>query len=141
MRGKSTKILAVAGLFAILAVPSVQAAEITATIPFDFTVHNTALPAGEYMAKQVAGQVGLILVQDAARKNAVFINTIGVSSKNSTETPKFVFRRYGEKHVLGQIWMGADDSGRELIKTKLELELAKGSSTSKEKVAIAARVR
>jgi len=137
------KVLAVAGvlILAALAAPSVQAADIKAAIPFEFAVSEQTLPAGEYTVRRVASSPGILLLQGTDMKTAVFITTIGVQSTKSSEPAKFVFRRYGDRHVLRQVWMGSDNLGRELLKSKLELEIARGVSPAKEKVAIAATTR
>ncbi len=118
------------GAFAVLslslglvtAAAAAQETQFRVNIPFDFTVGDTHLPAGVYMASPYAASGAIILIRSLDGKSTVLANTVGVNAKGEV-TPKMVFRRYGNRYFLSQLWMEGD-TARQLRKSRLETDIA-----------------
>ena len=129
MKRQALTVLAMASLFAMLAVVSVHAdsdSEVRADIPFDFIVGNTAYPTGSY-AVQYTNQQGVFVIhigEDESRRTLLWSNTAPAKSREDN-SPKLIFSRYGDQYFLTQVWAGGDIDGRELPKFHWERELAK----------------
>jgi hypothetical protein len=119
------KALAVISLFGMLAAPVVQAQSgmLVANIPFQFNVGKAVLPAGEYHVKSVNPSTFLIQSKDGHQ--AAVAMTIGVSSSKEEDNGKLVFNRYGNQYFLSKVWRPGNREGRELLKSRAEIEIAK----------------
>jgi len=119
------KALAAIGLLALLAVPVVQAQSgmLVANIPFDFHVGKTSLPSGEYNIKPLNPETLLIQSKDGS-SSAVSI-TFGATSSKIQDTGKLVFNRYGDQYFLSKVWRPGVSTGRELPKSRSEVEMAR----------------
>lgn len=107
------------GALAVLSVPA-EAAEITAKIPFSFTVNGKTLAPGTYHVSTEVSR-GALLVRGV--DDGAFILVTRMESARDTD-PKLIFHKYGDRYILRQAWMG-NGSGRELPQSRLERELAK----------------
>jgi hypothetical protein len=119
----SAAFLIVACLFSVDSVQA-QSRSLRVTVPFDFYVGETMLPAGDY---EVAPFVNnLVTVQDPARHMVATIPTIPVSKVfGEIVPPKLIFTQYGQDHFLSQMWWGSRSVGSMSILSKRETELAK----------------
>ena len=123
------KALAVISLFGMLAAPVVQAQSgmLVANIPFQFNVGKAVLPSGEYHVKAMNPTTFLIQSKDGHQ--AAVANTIGVSSSKEEDNGKLVFNRYGNQYFLSKVWRPGNREGRELLKSRAEIEIAKTVSS------------
>lgn len=107
------------GALAVLSVPA-EAAEISAKIPFTFTVNGKTLPPGTY---QVSTEVvrGALFVRGFS--DGAFVLATSMESNRDNDA-KLIFHKYGDRYILRQAWLG-NGSGRQLPESRLERELAK----------------
>jgi len=128
---KKLFILVVLFLLAILTAGSAYGQNrIKANIPFDFMVVNRPLMAGDYFAEQrTATHLFLSGMFLWGNENAI-AQTVGVGGDpGQYMEPKFVFRRYGEKYFLAQVWMGGGTLvGREIPRSETELHIARNAA-------------
>ena len=121
------------GLLAVIAIVGAGASakaqsleyRLTANIPFDFTVSNKKLPAGEYWigrAQQGNGDsvVRISSVDGHANISRLTNPVITVSPKRQA---RLIFHRYGAEYFLFQIWPAGATDGRSLPKSRSEREL------------------
>ena len=110
----------------LLAVGSVYAqmgnSYVKAKIPFDFTVGNTTLPAGEYRISAMNSLGTLSVVGQGSAMS--LIGSHAVLANDPSATTKLVFHQYGDRYFLYRIWVEGEERGRELGQTRLEQELA-----------------
>ncbi len=132
---------AVCGLGLLLVVSAAQAQEtgVKADIPFDFVVGNQRLPAGEYTVVNQGPVNQAILIRSDEGKTAIFALTQPCSSFNPSAKTRLVFHTMAGRYFLYQIWVQGNDAGRQLPKSKAEVELAKNTDTTGEFV-LAARL-
>ncbi len=133
-----SRIVAIVGVVAFLvAVPSYAqgANSLRATIPFDFTVGKTTLPAGDYIVGEQSESPTALRIKSADTGGDVIVITSGlekgwraigaraVSQRNGPAEPYLLFHRYGSRHFLAQVWTG-NQEGREINKPKVERKMA-----------------
>lgn len=126
---KKLFILAVLFLLVVLTAGSMYAQSgIKADIPFAFTVVDKTFLAGEYSAKQLS-DTPLVLLRGAENSSAMAMSYGIGGGQNFNVEPKFVFRRYGEKYFLAQVWMGGGTLGaREIPRSETERHIARNTA-------------
>lgn len=101
-----------------------QSQEVRANIPFDFVVSKTTMPAGTYSISRIASSSDAVVVRGLNCKAAKLVGTMKQGSAKINDRSKLVFRRYGDRYFLSQIWVEGTDHVRVLPKTNLESEVA-----------------
>ena len=130
-------ILTTLTLALLISVPLSAQTIAKATIPFDFTVGQTRMPAGTYEFSPLSHSA--ILIRDSkTAKSALSLFNSGGSSK-AYSTPKLVFHRYGDKYFLSQVSRGNGGAVIQLPTSKLEEELRIAGSSVPDKTVIAAK--
>lgn len=97
------------------------------TVPFNFAVENQRLQAGEYTIERVANLTLRIRSSDG-RVSTAFI-AFPTQGKATLKQGRCVFHRYGSDYFLAKIWTPGLDVGWEVLRGKLEMELAKNGTT------------
>ena len=120
---------------------SVQSQQrVVINIPFNFIVGQKTLPAGEYGFKRIKKDSETVwLVQSRDCRTSILFMTIPVRAAAMQEETKLIFHRYGGQYFLSQIWTPGDNTGRELLKPRLERELAKNPAEQRTIALIARR--
>ena len=127
------------GLLLVASAVQAQADGVKADIPFDFVVGKQMLPAGEYTVINQGPVNQAILIRSDEGKTAVLSLTQSCSSLNPSAKTKLVFHTMAGRYFLYQIWTEGNSSGRQLPKSKAEVELANNIDTTGEFV-LAARL-
>lgn len=134
--------LSMTTLAVVLAVPlAAQTFRVTASIPFDFMVAESSMPAGEY-AVQRAGSSGSGAVQISGDDVSVVALALNkrVKPQEKTGQALLVFRRYGDQYFLARVVDGYRSTGVEIPTSRTESELSKTASIGQfETVAVLAR--
>ena len=126
MKNQALKVTPTLSLLVMLAVAATFAqssSPVVANIPFNFMVGKTLLPSGEYTVKPLAQAA--IAIQSKDTRNCAIVLTMSVQTNKTPETGKLVFNRYGDQYFLSKVWHPANPTGRELFKSRAEIELAK----------------
>jgi hypothetical protein len=123
-----TRALVMAAMMALTAMAFTRVAQaqesMVVNIPFDFVAGNTQMPAGEYSVKTTGPTNVLLLISRDDSAASAFINTNpAVASEPKTES-KLIFNRYGDRYFLSQVWTAGNASGRQLLKSAREKEMA-----------------
>jgi hypothetical protein len=107
---------AVASANAQLSVP------IRAKIPFDFTVGDKKLAAGEYTFSRSSGSSDgkVMLVRSADGSTRVLQLTLGAQVVTPKNESTLVFHKYGDQYFLEQIWTGGEQEGTQLLESRDE---------------------
>ena len=117
--------------------------ELQANIPFEFSVGNKAMPAGEYAVSCInpASDVKVLQLRSLDGRASVMVLTNSVIGKTH-EAAKLVFNYYGDHYFFAQAWLPADDIGMQAPKSRNEKQIARelaATRVSRESVAISAR--
>jgi hypothetical protein len=129
MKKHMTRFFALFGFLFVLAAAATFAQSgptLTANIPFDFSVANRTLPAGEYTVKGGA-TAGTIVVRNDDGKGAVSVWAQSTGSNGTAKKAALVFHRYGNQYFLARVIYADGSEGREIMMSKTEKRLIKGS--------------
>ena len=134
MRKQVVKTLAKVGLLSVMAmfmaVASAQGQSLAdglkANIPFDFTVVDKQMPAGEYSINRAQSTAGDAILKISGVKQPATV--LSLTSSTQSIDPKtvgtLVFHRYGDQYFLFQVWPKGATYGREINKSRVEREVA-----------------
>lgn len=101
--------------------------KLTVNIPFDFTVANKKLPAGEYFIHRAQQSAGDLVLEIANAKGSSTLSrlTFPVTTAKPQKQGSVVFHRYGNEYFLSQVWPAGGQTGRALPKSRSEREAAR----------------
>ena len=126
MRKQFFRSFIMAGLLITAAAGSAlaQAPEkVVVDIPFNFIVGDKTLAAGEYSVKNIStGRTQALLIRSADGRSAHIALTNPVQSGSVRKEARLVFKQYGDRYFLSQVWSPGADVGRVLPKTRLQRE-------------------
>ncbi len=105
-------------------------------IPFDFTIGEKTLPAGDYAVRSFTIGKVAIGIQNRQNNGSAMALTHAVQDHSNLGQAKMVFHRYGSRHFLSQVWSG-DSVGREFRKHHDERSLAMSRSHRQDEVVLA----
>lgn len=95
-------------------------------IPFNFSVSDKAMPAGEYLIRRNRKDSDTVwVVQNKESGKSALIMTRPVRATETQEDAKFVFRKYDDLYVLAEFWAAGTNTGREIQVTDRERALEK----------------
>jgi len=96
--------------------------KMTANIPFEFSVANKKLPAGEYSVTRAQQTAGDLVLQISSKDGRESISrlTIAVNTLEPKDDARLIFHRYGDEYFLYEIWPAGGSTGRELPKSRAE---------------------
>ena len=95
--------------------------QLIANIPFEFSIGNRSLPAGEYTVRSISddGCNVVLRMQSRDGKTSVMLLTSTVEGK-AQDRAKLVFHRYGNRYFFAQWWVDRDSAGLEAQKSRAE---------------------
>jgi hypothetical protein len=134
-------------LTGILAVSSVQAQtsnapELTANIPFAFSVKNQVWPAGEYTITCLnpASPNRVLRLSRKDGNEKLVLQTSSTIGKIRDDA-RLVFHRYADQYFLAQAWMPADNTGLAISKSRAEKEVQRRSTVAVRTETVALSIR
>jgi hypothetical protein len=101
-----------------------QTVNVKVNIPFKFVVRDATLPSGEYTIDTLGMNSNAISIRNSNHQTQTLILSHRCESLKTSEQTKLVFHRYGDQYFLAQIWEAGDNAGRELTKSRREVEVA-----------------
>jgi hypothetical protein len=129
---RTQKIYAIAAVLTLAAMVSAisafaQTEALRANIPFDFYVAGRLLPAGTYTL--VPSTLGTSINVSDRDGNSVYVMTASYRPNHAVDNNRLVFHRYGTTSFLTSIYWIGFPNGKELAKSDMERQLAKGGNT------------
>jgi hypothetical protein len=104
---------------------------VRATVPFDFTMNNTLLPAGTYTITESSG---VIIVRNQ-NEPASALGLVTPGAGNGKHDNKLIFNQYGDQYFLSGVESKAADmslkvpSSKQEKRAKEQLEAKNGGTT------------
>jgi hypothetical protein len=108
-----------------------QSGQVRANVPFDFVVNKVTLPAGAYSITTEGGGNEILVIRGLENHSVRLANANAVETLKAPTQSKLVFRRYGNRYFLSQVWSVNSDRGMEIPKSSLESEIALDSTAQK----------
>ncbi len=100
-----------------------QAADLEATVPFEFRIGDQSFAAGKYSVSEQPVSGILYIKERKSGHNSMILS--GRAQRGPHSVPGMLtFHRYGDAYYLAQVWAPGDLTGREIMKSKRETELA-----------------
>lgn len=103
-----------------------------ANVPFEFSVGDKTLPAGDYSISRLNGDGSALRISNQESNQSTSRLTQAKQAAQPRENSVLVFRRYGDQYFLAQVWLVGEREGRELVKSarekSLENEIAKNNA-------------
>jgi len=95
---------------------------VKAKIPFDFSMGDKKLPAGEYAFSRLSGSSDdrVMSVRSADAEAQVFQSVFHASVLTPKDESTLVFHKYGDQYFLEQIWSGGEQEGTQLPESRGE---------------------
>ena len=90
---------------------------VRANVPFEFNVGDKTLAAGKITARELA--TGALAISNLDQRQHAIRIAHQVASSNQNGRAKLVFRKYGNRYFLTQVWVPGYD-GMEFQKSKSE---------------------
>jgi hypothetical protein len=112
---------------------------VRANIPFDFVVNKQVLPPGQYDITRYGSLGQVLLIHGNDRDTNLLVTANAAQSLNAADKTKLVFKRYGDRYFLSQVWVEGSRAGRQLPKSAHESEVAMDFSS--ENVIVMASLR
>lgn len=114
-----------------------------ANIPFQFSIGNKSLPAGEYTVQSISDDSSYVVLRIQSRdgKTSAMLLTSTVKGKAPARS-RLVFHRYGNEYFFTQAWVDGDSTGLEAQKSRAERAAERELTAIKmatESVAVTAR--
>jgi hypothetical protein len=96
--------------------------KINVKIDFDFTVGDRALPAGEYAVKllKIKSNRNAWLFQSSDGRSQAMAFLVPIDAGGKAQQPRLIFHRYMDRYFLAQVWLGADNNGFQLPRSRTE---------------------
>jgi hypothetical protein len=79
---------------------------VAANVPFNFTVEDVRMPAGNYSLVPLSSTSGVIQLQNRETGKSILVNapsSLAVYTRNGAETG-IIFHRYGDRYFLSEVW-------------------------------------
>jgi hypothetical protein len=91
-------------------------------VPFDFTVGQQTMPAGEYVVTLLGRDSNspIILIKSGDGRASRILQMTPVEARRARESATLVFNRHGGRHFLAQVWTPAERAGLKVRKSPAE---------------------
>lgn len=110
-----------------------QSDQIKVTIPFNFTVGEKTLPAGEYLLERNRKDSNTIwLITNKERGAGIVVLTRSVQANATQQKTKLVFRRYDDLYFLAEFWTAGNQNGRGLQVSNRERAMDKALAAKRQ---------
>jgi hypothetical protein len=123
MKRNSFMVLGVLAMAMVLGAPKVQAqSRMVAVVPFNFSVGQNSMMAGQYEVVSISLQTGELrnTNSDAAQ---LFLKSVRVEANQSGHA-RLLFHKYGDQYFLSEIWDGNNNTGIRLSESRREKEVS-----------------
>jgi hypothetical protein len=131
IKGFAITTLMMAFAFIAAAVPAnaQSTQQISAKVPFEFSVGDKTLPAGEYHVRSITRAADVLSIQNDKTLQSIGRFTMRIRPNEKDTRVRLVFHRYGDQYFLSEVWGGYDGSGRQLVESKKEKNARRSAGT------------
>ena len=101
-------------------------------IPHSFIVKDTTLPPGKYTVRVVDdyADLNVLEIRSLDRRAAVLFDTESVHLNGPAGDTELVFDKIGDDYFLSRVFLRGDDSGNQLLKSRMQRRLEDGGMKS-----------
>jgi hypothetical protein len=127
-------------LVLVSAIPTIAQIDnsMTFTAPFEFYAGNAKMPAGSYTVTQPDINAQLLLIESAAGSHSAFVEYVQAGSHAPASKSEITFNKYGKTDFLSTISVQGQESGMQVLTSKVEENAAKAATAVKHAVSAGA---
>lgn len=111
--------------------------KVVANVPFEFTVANKVVPAGQWTALRAAMSGRTLLIRNANASITIPSFTLPDEVKTEPRTSVLVFKKYGDRYFLSAIKIEGERVSYRIPESKAEAELLSGNNRASEETIVA----
>ena len=111
--------------------------KIVANVPFEFTVGNKVVPAGEWTTQRLTINSRTLLIRNPQAGITVPAFTLPGENKTEARTCALVFNRYGNQYFLSEIKVQGDRGTYRIPQSRAEAELLSENRAAATEVLVA----
>lgn len=111
--------------------------KIVANVPFEFTVANKVVPAGQWTAQRATRSDRTLLLRSGDARITVVSSTLPGEGATEPRVSALVFNKYGDRYFLSAVKVEGDRAMYRIPETKAEAELLSESGRANEEVIVA----
>lgn len=114
---------------------------IDVNIPHSFIVRDTTLPAGKYTVRVADdySNLNVLEMRSVDRRAAVLFETESVQLNGPARNTELVFDKIGDNYFLSQVFLSGDESGNQLLKSRMQKRLEDGGQKAETQSIVATR--
>jgi hypothetical protein len=133
----TTRIRTLLGSILLLMATMASAQTVHVTVPFSFVAGSKNLPAGNYIVEvnTDTGTRGIIVLRRDGQQPILLLVAVGKPYFVAPEHSQLVFHRYGTSFFLAEVRTEGDSTGRALVTSDREKEMAHNSRPDQKIVA------
>jgi hypothetical protein len=121
LKAMTATLFGLLAMFVVHAQLHAQPLGVKAQIPFGFNAGSTAFAPGNFTVHQSGGTHGVLTIRSETRGAMLLAQGSGASRDHNR--PRLVFRRYGNRYFLREIWL-QEQGPYGLPETKEERQIA-----------------
>jgi hypothetical protein len=113
---------------------------VVANVPFNFTVENVRMPAGDYALVPTSSTSGVIQLINRETGKSTLVNapsSLSAYTSKGEQTAMLIFHRYSDRYFFSEVWTPNGVRGQ-AYPSKLEREIQAG--TRKQAAVVSVRV-
>jgi hypothetical protein len=126
-------------LSGMAAAQRIGSTRVVTQVPFEFTVANKIVPAGECVVQAITMDGNSLVIRNAAAKVGLIISTTQTEGKQSASNYALVFKHYGDLYFLSGIKLEGSNITYHLPESRAEVELRAQNTSAAEETLLAAR--
>jgi hypothetical protein len=111
--------------------------KIIVNVPFEFTVGNKILPAGQWTAQRAAMSYKTLMIRNLDARIAVPSSTLPGETKAAPDSSALVFNKYGDRYFLSAVKVAGDRATYRIPENKAEAELRAENRQASQEVVVA----
>jgi hypothetical protein len=140
MKSRIRGLLILSGLICLIGSATVIAQQfndrVAFTTTFPFTVGNATLPAGKYTVRSLEDETSVMEVSGVNTPTSVMLEVEPTTSEQPHNKSEVVFKKYGDKYVLSEVWQNGSTAGALAVKSRAEqMHEKKNGAPTKQSVA------
>ncbi len=98
-----------------------QTGGVKVNVPFSFAMGDKTYPAGEYAFSPLRDTIA---VQNSDGATVAMVLANHTADGSAGKTGKAIFECYGDQCFISQIWIAGRDEGRQLLRSRVEVQVA-----------------
>ena len=124
-------------LSGLMAAQSLTSSHIVAQVPFDFTVNNRIIPAGECTVQSADMDARVLTIRNVAATKGLFAPSSYGEQNESADSTVLVFKQYGNLYFLSEIRLEGSKRTYKLPESRAEAELRAQNAPASEQSLLA----